>query len=250
MYLALFQRHPSALLAELAGLCGYDVLILDAEHGVLGEVDCLQTLRTLSGSDTAVFMRLRGHDLAAVGRYLDLGVDGLLVPEVATAEQARDLVRAMHYPPAGTRGFGASAHRVTRYGLDTAAHLKAPRAGTSLLALIESPEGVTNVEDILNVDGVDGVIVGPSDLTAALGCVGKFSDPRYIEALTWVESAARASGKLLGTTPHPDHPIEALLARGHCFLILGSDTALLHEAMSAQLTQVRSVAQGLRRETP
>jgi 4-hydroxy-2-oxoheptanedioate aldolase len=236
----LFQRYPHFTLAELAALSGYDFLVLDDEHGVFGEGDHLQTLRTVSFAEMAVFVRLRGHDLQAVGRYLDLGVDGIVAPNVATADQAMALVRAMEYPPAGIRGLGASAHRITRYGRDLAAHLKSPRCGACLLPIIESALGVSNVERILAVEGVDGAIVGPSDLTADLGCTGEYSNPAYTQAIARIERAAADRRKVLGTAPHPGHPLESLFARGHRLFIVGSDTSLISEAMNAQLAKARA----------
>src|SRR5207244_2945457 len=100
--------------AEMAGMCGYDFLLLDAEHGVFSERDYLQTLQALAATEALALVRLAKHDPQALGRYLDMGVDGIVVPNVSTAEQARTLTRAMEYPPAGTRGFGAPLHRATR----------------------------------------------------------------------------------------------------------------------------------------
>jgi len=178
--------------------------------------------------------------MQAVGRYLDMGADGIVVPNVSTAEQARSLARAMEYPPAGTRCFGAPLHRATRYGLDLARHVKAPREGVALLVIIESSAGVANVEDILAVEGIDGVIIGPSDLTADLGCARDFSHVAYVQAVARIEQAARARGKLLGTAPHPGSPVEALVARGHRLLIISDDVSLMREAMSAQVAQARA----------
>src|SRR6266496_3653024 len=144
--IGLLQTHPNPALAEIAGMCGYDFLMLDGEHGVFSEQDYLQTLQVLTSTDALAFVRLAGHDTHAIGRYLDMGVDAIVVPNVSTAEQARALVRAMEYPPAGTRGFGASAHRATRYGMDLEEHMKSPREGVCLVVMIESSVGVANVE--------------------------------------------------------------------------------------------------------
>lgn len=239
----LLQTHPNPALAEMAGMCGYDFLMLDGEHGVFSEQDYLQTLQALTATQVLALLRLPGHDIHAIGRYLDMGVDAIVVPNVSTAEEARALVRAMEYPPAGTRGFGAPAHRATRYGLDLAEHMKSPRQGASLIVLIESSLGVANVEAILAIEGVDGVFIGPSDLTAGLGAARNFSQPAYTQALTQIERAAAASGKLLGTAPHAGNPVEALLARGHQLLILDADMSLIREAMSAQIAKARSCLQ-------
>lgn len=238
--IGLLQAHPNPALAEMAGMCGYDFLLLDGEHGVFSESDYLQTLQALAAADVLAMVRLGKHDTQALGRYLDMGADVTVVPNVSTAEQARTLARAMEYPPAGTRGFGAPLHRATRYGMDLAAHLKAPRQGVCLVVIIESASGVANVEDILAVEGIDGVIIGPSDLTADLGCAGDFSQAAYARAVARIERAAAARGKLLGTAPHPGSPFEALVARGHRLLIIGDDVSLVREAMSAQVAKARS----------
>lgn len=234
------QTHPNPSLAEMAGMCGYDFLMLDGEHGVLSEMDHIQALQAIGSTDMAALVRLRGHDTQALGRYLDMGVDGIVVPNVATAAQARTLVRAMDYPPMGTRGFGAPAHRATRYGLDLAEHLKSPREGVCLVVMIESALGVENAPEILSVDGVDGVFIGPGDLSADLGCARDFTHPAYAEAVTRIERAASAQGKFFGTGPHPGYPLETLLHRGHRLLLIGTDMPLIREAMSAQVANAQS----------
>jgi 4-hydroxy-2-oxoheptanedioate aldolase len=236
----LLQTHPNLALTEMAGMCGYDFLILDAEHGVFSETDYLCAFQTLSGTDLVPMVRLTECDTQAVGRYLDMGAEAIVVPNVVTAEQAQSLVRAMNYPPQGTRGFAAPTHRASRYGLDLAAHLKDPRGGRCLIVMIESSEGVANVEDILGVDGVDGVFIGPFDLSADLGCAGDFSTPAYAQALARVERAAIAQGKVLGTGPHPGYPLDALLARGHRLLLIGADMPLIREGMLAQVAVAKS----------
>lgn len=239
----LVQTHPNPLLTEMAGICGYDFIFLDCEHGVFSETDLIHAMQALVATGALAMVRLAGHDVRALGRYLDMGADAIIVPNVSTAEQARVLARAMNYPPAGTRGFGASQHRETRYGMDLAEHLKAPRDEQYLIVIIESALGVANAEDILAVEGVDGVFVGPSDLSADLGGIGQFSKAAYGEALWRVECAASANGKFLGAPPHPGYPCEALLARGHRLLILGADMALIREAMCAQVAKARSCFQ-------
>jgi len=237
--IGLLQTQGNCQLAELAGMCGYDFLLLDGEHGVFSEGDYLQTMQVLAAYDALAMVRLRDHTLAALGRYLDMGAEVIVAPNVSTAEQARALVRAMVYPPAGTRGVGAGLHRATRYGLDLATHLRAPRSA-SLLVIIESALGVANVEGIIGVDGVDGVIIGPSDLAADLGYAGDFFQQAYMQAVARVEQATLARGKILGTAPHPGSTIEGLLARGHSLLIVGADMPLIREAMTSQVAAAKS----------
>lgn len=238
--LGLLQSHPSTMLLEMAAICGYDFLLLDGEHGVFAEQDYLDALRTMAAFEAWTLVRLPNHDLQAVGRYADMGADGIVVPNVCTAEQARALALALEYPPAGTRGVGASLHRATRYGMDAASHLKAPRENVSLFPIIESAAGAANIDGILAVPGIDGVIIGPADLAADLGCAGDFSRSDFMEAVTRIERAARAHYKALGTAPHAGSPIDILLARGHRLLIVGSDVSVVREAMSAQVAKARA----------
>src|ERR1700733_4628475 len=129
----LLQSQNNTVLTELAGMCGYDFLLLDGEHGVFSEGDYLHTMQVLSAVDVLAMVRLPRHDLQAVGRYLDIGADAIVVPNVSTVEQAKALVRAMEYPPSGTRGCGAGVHRVTRYAMDMGAHMKSPRGEACLI---------------------------------------------------------------------------------------------------------------------
>jgi 2-keto-3-deoxy-L-rhamnonate aldolase RhmA len=234
------QTRPYPEVAELAGLCGYDFLLLDDEHGLFTWRDHAHMLQALVGLDIAVMVRLSSVDTRAVGCFMDLGVDGVVAPHVSTAQQAEALAKAMVYPPAGTRGFGAAAHRATRYGMDIAAHRKAPRANVSLLVMIESALGVANAREILAVKGVDGAIVGPADLSADLGAPGDFACPAYREALEYIERAAAASGKPVGTVPHAGYALDTLYARGHRVFFVGGDVSLIREAMCAQVEKAKS----------
>lgn len=232
------RRNPEV--TELTGICGYDFVLMDCEHGILSESDCVETAAILTAGGVLALVRLADHDRKAVGKFLDMGIDAVVIPNVSTAAQATMLARAAQYPPSGTRSFGASLHRVTRYGIAPAETETAPQSKPRLLVMIESTLGVNNVEEIIAVDGVDGVVVGPWDLTADLGRLGDFSQPGYVEALDRVERAVNSVGKLLGTAPHPGSPAEALVARGHRLLIIGADIPLFREAMTSQVLEARS----------
>jgi 4-hydroxy-2-oxoheptanedioate aldolase len=238
--LGLLLTRPDLALTEMASVCGYDFLFLDGEHGVFSEMELLITLQLLSGTGVASMVRLPSHDTRALGRYLDMGADAIAVPNVNTPEQASVLARAMEYPPTGTRGFSASIHRVTQYGVAVEAHLQSPRGHATLWVIIESALGAQNAQEILAVPGVDGAIIGPFDLSADLGQAGDFTRAAYAQALGRVEEAASKHRKMLGTAPHPGYPLETLLAHGHRLFILGADISVLREAMSAQVAQARS----------
>lgn len=236
------QSVPSPAVTELAATSGYDFLILDSEHGLFSELDHFQALLTLSGSDVPALVRLRGHDAQALGRYLDMGADGILIPNVTSAEEAQLMVRAASYPPAGARGFAGALARAARYGADLAAHVRTPRGGIFIAVMIEAMGGVENIDAILDVEGVDGVVIGPFDLTADMGFPGDFSRSGYAEALMHIERSAAARGKVYGTAPHPGYSLRELIARGHRLITLAADMSLFREAMSVQLAQALSAS--------
>jgi 2-keto-3-deoxy-L-rhamnonate aldolase RhmA len=109
-----------------------------------------------------------------------------------------------------------------------------------LVVIIESAQGVANAEAIVAVDGIDGVIIGPFDLSTDLGHPGDFSHPSYAQALERIERATRAHSKLLGTGPHPPFTLENLVGRGHQLLLIGGDVALIREGLTAQLSKAQA----------
>ena len=213
---------------------------MDCEHGTFSERDCADAVPLLAAANILALVRLRNHDTKAIGTCLDMDVDAVIIPNVSTPAQATTCARAVRYPPSGTRSFGASLHRATRYGLDIGGPLAAAPAGPVLLVMIESTLGVENAEQIAAVEGVDGVVIGPWDLTADMGRLGDFSQPGYVEALSHVERAVSSRGKLLGTAPHPGFTPEVLLKRGYRILTVGADMPLIRDAMSAQVATARS----------
>src|SRR5579862_2458025 len=165
------QSIPSPTITESAVLSGFDFIILDCEHAVVDELSQLASLQTLSGRDAFSLARLRPEDFSAVGRYLDLGVNGILMPDIQSPEAAREFVRAATWGPQGTRS-STAASRTRQYGIRGAAPLN-----PLLLAMIEGKAGVEAVDRILCIEGIDGVVIGPHDLAADLGRPEDFSNP-------------------------------------------------------------------------
>lgn len=210
-FLGLLQMCPNPVLGELAGECGYDFLILDAEHGVLSDRDFAEGLNALAETDVFAFVRLAKHDVQALRQYLEMGADAIVVPNVSTPQQANTLARAM------------SSHKEA-----------------CLIVLIESALGVANAADILAVEGVSGAFIGPNDLSSDLGHHGNYAHPAYVEALARIEQAAAVTGKALGTAAHGDYSLTVLHSRGHRLFVLGGDRSLLREAMQTHMTKARA----------
>jgi len=218
----IFQSYPWAAVTELAHWCGYDFVVIDCEHGVVDETAQLSVLHAVSGTTMSALVRLRNCDPAEVARYLDFGAAGVIVPDVRTFEQAEGIART-----ATSRWTGGL--RGDRYGVGS------PTIRPLVILLIVSPEGVANIGSILDLDAVDGVIVGSGDLSLRLGVPGDFDAAVYLEALATVDRAVRSRGKILGAKPYGKFTLGALLSSGHRLLLLGRDMPLFRQVLSDTL---------------
>ena len=168
---------------EVAGGCGAEWIGIDVQHGDLGIADVAPLARV---SPVPVLVRLASHDEAQLGRVLDTGVDGVIVPAVESADQARRLVQAACFPPRGRRSKGLA--RVSLLGR---------RDQPLLLPMVETRAGLDALDDILGVDGVDGTFIGPYDLSLSIGCASTLDDA-VVSAITSVIDRTRGRGRITG----------------------------------------------------
>ncbi len=228
--------HPQV--AEMIGLAGYDFVVIDGEHGPGGARDHLACLQAVAATPASAILRVASNDAVALKKALDLGAEGVLVPDVSTVEEAQAAVAACLYPPRGRRGFSAATVRASDYGLSLERYLADDGAELLICLMIESAKGVANAPGIAAVEGVDVVQIGPFDLSCDLGIPGQFEHPKFTEAIAAVEAAARAAGKALGGVPLPGLALESMAERGYRFITLGADVPMLGEALRARLSEV------------
>lgn len=187
-------RAPAEPLIELAGLTGFDFVVLDCEHGPADALALYHHLLAADAAGVALLVRVAGDTGSEVLRALDLGAAGVVVPHVDGAPAARRAVRQVHYPPTGSRGL-ATYTRAGDYGLvPTDRHL-ANAARSYVVAMVEDAAGVEQAEQICAVEGIDAVFVGPADLACALGVPGQARDPQVLQASAQVHAAARSAGR-------------------------------------------------------
>lgn len=205
--LGLLQMYPSRLTIEAAAATGYDFVMLDGEYGLYDETALRDGLAALRPLDILAFVRVGRQDRGLMEQALRLGADIVVAPQVSTADEARALVGWM-----------------------------APNPDAGLIAIIETAAGVANAAAILAVGGVEGVIIGPNDLSADMGHPGAFDRPEHVQALSQVEQAAASTDRFVGCIVHGGYSRAALIARGHRLCIVGADKAILRNALAAQLT--------------
>lgn len=238
--LCAFATIPDPGVAAILGASGFDLVVLDAEHGPFtrdsgrGCVDALATTPALAA------MRVPDDSPATIKAALDLGVEGILVPMVATAEQAAAVVRACRFPPRGTRGVGGG--HASRYGTNLGEYLAEADARIAAMVTIESAVGVANAAAIAAVEGLDAIVIGPTDLAADLGVLGRPDDPHLQAAIAEVTAAAVAAGTPVGIGCRPD-AVAARAGQGMTIFACHEDGGGLSAAAEAALTEARAALQ-------
>ncbi|WBU63573.1 HpcH/HpaI aldolase family protein [Paracoccus aerodenitrificans] len=214
---------PSA--AELAARTGFDWLVIDGEHGPNGLRDVLAQLRAV-GSASHPVVRVRDDNRAVIKQMLDIGAQTILIPMIESGEQARQAVRSVLYPPNGVRGIGAALARASGYGAVTD-YLKSANDQICLLLQIESRLGIESLDEILAVEGVDGIFIGPADLAADMGYLGQPEAPEVQEVVLDALSRIRAAGRAAGILTSAQSLAHKYADIGIEFLAVGSDVGVL-----------------------
>ena len=226
------------VVSEMAAQFSFDWFLLDLEHGSGSEEQLLQSLRAMSESPARLIVRVPGFLPEMIGRVLDWGADGIMLPHVSSAQQAIDCVAAMRYPPVGWRGYSSTV-RAYRYGLDSPEN---PQEVKPLcFAQIEDVEGVRNVHDIAAVDGVDVLFVGPADLKLALNHQPPEHAIDFEEALRQVAAAAKVYGKKAGILLRDRHDFVNLLSIGYSCIAIDSDLGILRKGYQGLMAWYKQV---------
>lgn len=219
-------------LAELAGHAGFDWCLVDGEHTAQSITDMMPQLQALASTPTSAVVRIPAAEVWMVKQALDIGAQAVLVPLVHDAEIATLMASAMRYPPDGIRGMGAAMARASGFGAVTD-YVHRANANACLIVQAESRAALDNIDAIAAVEGVDGVFIGPADLSADMGYVGQPEHPDVDAAIAHIIARTHAAGKFSGVlTFNPDR-IAHYRALGVGFLGVGGDVAILGKALRA-----------------
>jgi 4-hydroxy-2-oxoheptanedioate aldolase len=222
----LWAGIPDTTSAEICASSGFDWLLLDGEHAPFDMRAIYTYLQAVAAYDIHPIVRAVKGDRNLIKQLLDYGAQTLLIPMIDTAEQAQEMVSAMRYPPQGVRGMGSSIARAARWNA-IPDYVSTANEQTCLLIQAETTTALQNLPEILQVEGVDGVFIGPSDLSASMGHVGKAGHEDVVaaidQAITDIRQAGRAAGILALDPNQARHYIEV----GASFVGVGVDTLLL-----------------------
>jgi len=218
--------------AELMAQAGFDWLVVDGEHGPNDLRSILAQLQVIAATGAHAVVRVPVGETYMLKQVLDAGAQTVLVPMVESAEQARQLVRDVTYPPQGVRGVGYALTRAARFGT-IADYGTTADAEICLLVQVENRAGMAALDDILAVEGVHGVFIGPADLAADLGHMGNADHPEVQAAIMDALTRIRAAGKAPGILSTRDQMTNDAIAAGAQFVAVGADVLLLGQAARA-----------------
>jgi len=227
--IGLWNTIPGPVVSELLAGAGFDWVMIDTEHSLTDLPDTLGMMQAMAGYPVSPLVRLAANDPVLIKRALDLGAQTLMVPYVQTVDEAERAVAAMRYPPRGFRGIGGTT-RATRYGTVTD-YLARAEDELCLLVQVETAATLPMIEAIAAVDGVDGLFIGPNDLSATMGYPGQQGHPAVIEAIEDALRRIDATGKAAGILVLDPAFAKVCMGWGSRFTAVGVDLVMLARAV-------------------
>ncbi len=233
---------PNAFSAEVMARQGFDALCVDMQHGLIDYSDVWPMLQAISQTDTVPVVRVPWNDAQIIMKVLDAGAYGVIVPLVNTAEEAARAVAACRYPPDGMRSFGPA--RAAMYAGQ--GYVQESNDQIVVLAMIETKQGLDNLDAICATPGLDGVYIGPADLSYALGLPPQADNenPIHLEACNRIRDTAHKNGKKAAMHTASAAFAANSVARGFDLVMLTSDVACLGSAARGQLDDLRAGTTG------
>jgi len=219
-----------AYAAEIAASAGFDWLLIDGEHAPNDLRSILSQLQVVEASNSHPIVRIPVGETYMIKQVLDAGAQSLLIPMVESGAQAQELVKATRYPPDGIRGVGSALARASKFNA-IPDYLTTANDQICLTVQLETTAGVEALDDILAVEGVDGVFIGPSDLAADMGMLGKADTPEMQSTINALLTRIKASGKAAGILALTNESVSQARESGACFIGVGIDVLLFANAM-------------------
>jgi len=238
----LWQGIPDTSVAEIGAGAGFDWLLIDAEHGPFDLKSVMLHLQAVEPYPVSAIVRPVEGTTANIKQLLDIGAQTLLIPMVGTAQQAKKMVAAAKYPPTGIRGLGTSMARAANWNRTTD-YLDKANDEVCVVVQIETLAGLSNLAEIVKVEGVDAVFIGPSDLSAAMGYAGNPGHPEVVATIEKAFKLIQESGKQAGVLAVTKELANKYIAAGARFIGVGVDAALLANAtrqLAAQFIEASS----------
>lgn len=222
--------------AEIFSLSGFDWLFIDMEHGTLSTSDVQRNIQAIK-NDCLAIVRVPENSSVWIKKALDTGCDGIIIPQVNTVEDAKKAVNAAKYPPLGARSVGIT--RAHTYGISFQEYVKTANEKVALIIQIEHIDGVNNLQDILKVKGIDGVLIGPYDLSGSINVLGEVLNKPVQEAISKIKKLCKVKDIPFGIFVMNAELAKKEINDGCSFIAVGIDTVLLANGAKKIVTTIR-----------
>lgn len=239
----LYGTHSSMggpVTSEIYGTVGFDAVWIDTEHGCIDKSELLSAIMGAAATEMATFVRVPWNDMVLVKPILEMGCEGIIFPMVTSAEEARYAVQSCMYPPEGIRGFGPC--RCIQYGkIDQQEYIKKNSRKIWKIVQIEHIKAVENLDEILQVDGINLFVIGPCDLSGSMGLLAQTKHPEVKEMFDHIAGKLRNAGKPFGVSMgYDEESITDWVRRGASFLFADNDISYLYNGASDTLNKLRA----------
>jgi len=238
--LGIIATMPGAASSQVLAHAGFDWLMIDLEHAPIDATAMHNMIASTAGTNCAPFVRVPTYDSPLTKQALDSGALGIVFPMICSAEQAEQAVSSTRYPPLGRRGWGpfyAPAH----WGTTPSQYLQQANDRITTVLLIEHPDAIENLDDILDVPGIDVALLAPNDLSLNMGYPGQPDHPEVIRTIVAACDKVSATSVLLGGVATSAEDAAGKIASGYQMLVLGYDTKLLTDSSHTLLTDIASL---------
>ncbi len=228
----------SPIACEILAESGFDILVIDGEHAPISPEMMPSLMMATKGTGVMPMARVPWNDLVQIKRFLDSGIQGIHIPYICNREEAQRAVNACKYPPIGSRGIAGSP-RACGYGQNRNQYIQRINEELLIMLAVETPNAIDQLDDIMEVEGIDGIFIGPFDLSASMGHVGCPGDSEVQEKIHQAEMKIKAAGKLMGTTAGNATKAKTLYERGYDYVIFASDSTSLSSYMKCEIGAFR-----------
>jgi len=231
LQIGLWSSLSSNYSVEVIAGAGFDWILMDTEHSPNDLESVLTQAQAAAAYPTSTIVRVPWNDMVAIKRYLDIGIQTLLIPYVCTVKEAADAVAYTRYPPAGVRGVSGST-RASRFGR-VKDYAKRAHEELCVLVQVETKDALGHIEGICAIDGIDGVFIGPADLHASMGYTGETNNPQVVPVIEDAIRRIRKCGKAPGVLSFVEADIKRYIAAGALFVAVGADVGILARGAEA-----------------
>lgn len=234
-----FVKLTDPAVVEILALAGFDFFVLDTEHVAVDREQLTNIVRAADAAGITPIVRVRENQQVEILQNLDLGYAGVQVPNVDTAQEARDLVSYVKYTPYGVRGLSPSV-RACGYGTcGVQDYIDTANENTMIISHCETKTCVENLDEVLKVEGLDVIFIGPMDLSQSYGVPGNTADPEVKAAIETITAKTLAAGKAVGTVAGTPEAARALVEKGVQYILLASDQGMIAKWGKSAVDQIR-----------